>query len=57
MILLDDIFTTGATVLHCSRVLKDAGAERVDVLVLATGNDYAEGFFEKEFLAKSGEIM
>lgn len=57
VILLDDIFTTGATVLHCSRVLKDAGAERVDVLVLATGNDYAEGFFEKEFLAKSGEIM
>lgn len=57
VILLDDIFTTGATVLHCSRVLKEAGAAKVDVLVLATGNDYAEGFFQKEPLAKSGEIM
>ncbi len=61
VILLDDIFTTGATVLHCSRVLKEAGAARVDVLVLATGNDYAEGFFSsrdfgEEILAKSGEI-
>ena len=45
VILLDDIFTTGATVLQCGRVLKAAGAERVDVLVLATGNDFAEGFF------------
>jgi len=61
VILLDDIFTTGATVLHCSRVLKEAGASRVDVLVLATGNDYAEGFFSsrdfgEEILAKSDEI-
>ncbi len=47
VILLDDIFTTGATVLHCSRVLKEAGAKRVDVLVLATGNDNAEGFFSR----------
>ena len=47
VILLDDIFTTGATVLHCARVLKEAGAARVDVLVLATGNDYAEGFFQQ----------
>ena len=45
VILLDDIFTTGATVLQCGRVLKEAGAKRVDVLVLATGNDFAEGFF------------
>ena len=45
VILLDDIFTTGATVLQCGRALKEAGAARVDVLVLATGNDFAEGFF------------
>ena len=45
VILLDDIFTTGATAVQCGRILKDAGASRVDVLVLATGNDFAEGFF------------
>lgn len=46
VILMDDIFTTGATVIHCSRVLKEAGASKVHVLVLATGNDHAEGFFD-----------
>jgi ComF family protein len=35
VLLLDDVFTTGATVDECSRVLLDAGAARVDVLVLA----------------------
>lgn len=60
IILLDDIFTTGATAIHCGRVLKEAGAERVDFLALATGNDYAEGFFSEsreELLAKETEIM
>lgn len=47
VILLDDIFTTGATVIQCGRVLKEAGADRVDVLTVATGNDFAEGFFEE----------
>lgn len=56
VILLDDIFTTGATVLHCGRVLKEAGAAEVHVLVLATGNDYAVGFFENP-LANAEEIM
>ena len=51
MILLDDIFTTGATAICCGRVLKDAGAARVDVLTVASGNDGAEGFF----LAKEQE--
>ena len=45
VILLDDIFTTGATVIQCGRVLKEAGAARVDVVVAASGNDFAEGFF------------
>ncbi|MDI6782540.1 MAG: ComF family protein [bacterium] len=37
ILLLDDIMTTGATVNECSRVLMNAGSERVTVLVLARG--------------------
>ena len=57
ILLLDDIFTTGATVLNCAEVLKGAGAKRVDVLVLASGNDFAEGFFDEKELAISKETM
>jgi ComF family protein len=35
ILLIDDVFTTGTTVNECARVLKKAGAERVDVLTLA----------------------
>lgn len=35
IILLDDIYTTGATSEECSRILKDAGASEILVLVLA----------------------
>lgn len=35
IILLDDIYTTGATSQECGRVLKDAGATEILVLVLA----------------------
>jgi len=38
-LVIDDIYTTGATVDEISRVLKDAGAERVDFLSFASGAD------------------
>ena len=35
VVLIDDVLTTGATVEECARILKRAGAVRVDVLTLA----------------------
>jgi ComF family protein len=35
VLLLDDVYTTGATVRECAKVLKKAGAERVYVLTVA----------------------
>jgi len=35
ILLIDDVFTTGATMNECAKVLKDAGAESVTVLTLA----------------------
>ncbi|HEX7968597.1 MAG TPA: ComF family protein [Stellaceae bacterium] len=35
IVLIDDVFTTGATVAECARVLRRAGARQVDVLTLA----------------------
>lgn len=35
LLLIDDVYTSGSTVNECARMLKDAGALRVDVLTLA----------------------
>ena len=39
ILLIDDIFTTGATVDEIARILKDAGASRVDFLAFAAAGD------------------
>jgi ComF family protein len=39
LVLIDDVITTGATVSACARMLKRAGARRVDVLALALATD------------------
>ena len=40
VLLIDDVFTTGATVSECAAVLRDAGAEDVFVLTLARPQPY-----------------
>ena len=35
ILLIDDIYTTGSTVNECSKILKQAGAEKVDIYTLA----------------------
>lgn len=41
IVIIDDVITTGATVGSCARVLRRAGAARVDVLALAMVTDAA----------------
>jgi predicted amidophosphoribosyltransferase len=40
LIVIDDVLTSGATADACARVLRRAGAARVDVLVLARGVNF-----------------
>ncbi len=40
VLLIDDVFTTGATVSACAAVLKDAGAEEVFVLTIARASSF-----------------
>jgi ComF family protein len=40
VLLVDDIYTTGSTVISCTHALKKAGALKVDVLVLARSAHY-----------------
>jgi ComF family protein len=35
VLLVDDVYTTGSTVNECSRILRGAGAERIEVITLA----------------------
>ena len=46
ILLLDDVYTTGSTLDACAGVLKDAGAQRVDVLTFAAGADMHPAFEE-----------
>ena len=35
ILLIDDIYTTGATLNECSKILKQAGTKKVDVFTIA----------------------
>jgi ComF family protein len=53
VLLVDDVITTGATVEECARVLKDAGARRVDVLAVALASTADYGLEPKGMRKRS----
>ena len=40
ILLVDDVFTTGSTVQECSRILRRAGAGRIEIFTLARTTDH-----------------
>jgi ComF family protein len=50
VLLIDDIYTTGATVRACSRVLRNAGARSVRVATVARAQREGVAFWEAGFL-------
>ena len=40
ILLVDDVYTTGSTSRECTRVLMDAGAQRVSIITWATGKGF-----------------
>ncbi len=53
ILLIDDVFTTGATVNECSRVLKKTGARAVYALTACVTQFAIDGERKEEFLQKS----
>ena len=50
VLIIDDVITTGSTLNECARVLKKAGAKRVDVLAMATPIDILQKKLESNRL-------
>jgi ComF family protein len=50
LLIVDDVITTAATLNECARILKDAGAARVDILAMATPVDILQEKLESNSL-------